>query len=368
MPLLDMAKGVACLLIVGHHLCRYGPMPVGVETLAPALVNWLAQDGRLAVQIFLVIAGFLAAGSLAPDGVLRADQPLRRIVQRYGRLAMPYLAALCVSVLVAALVRPWFDDEAVPAAPTMAQLVAHGLLLQDLLGYEALSTGVWYVAIDFQLFVLALAVIAGADWLARRGSVHAANPGWLTAALVLALVCASLTVFNLHDELDNTAFYFFGAYGLGMLAFWIGRARRDSTWRIAVSLLAMLGLAALAWDWRSRIAIAVASALTITVAQRRGWLSMPKWLFSGTPFLWLGRISYSLFLVHFPVILLVNAAVAQLGMHSPWIDALGMFMAVALSMVVASLLYRWVESRPASWKTMLALVAGLLLCGVLVAA
>ena len=172
------SKGLACALIVGHHLARYGPLPAGASTLAPGLFEWLAQDGRLAVQVFLVIAGFLAAGSLAPDGVLRIDRPLLRVFQRYGRLAMPYLAALCVSVLAAALVRPWLIDEAVPPPPGMAQLLAHGLLLQDLLGYEALSTGVWYVAIDFQLFVLALLAIGLSELLQRR---------WVLAAGARAL-------------------------------------------------------------------------------------------------------------------------------------------------------------------------------------
>jgi hypothetical protein len=115
---------------------------------------------------------YLAAASLAPDGVLRVDRPMARILQRYGRLVMPYLAALTVCVLVAALVRPWLDEEVVPASPTLGQLIAHGLLLQDLLGYESLSTGVWYVAIDFQLFVLALALV-GLPALLQRGSAPA---------------------------------------------------------------------------------------------------------------------------------------------------------------------------------------------------
>jgi peptidoglycan/LPS O-acetylase OafA/YrhL len=74
MPLLDAAKGVACLLIVGHHLSRYGPLPAGASSLAPQTFDWLAQNGRLAVQVFLVLAGFLAAGSLAPRGVLQVDR------------------------------------------------------------------------------------------------------------------------------------------------------------------------------------------------------------------------------------------------------------------------------------------------------
>lgn len=361
MPLLDAVKGLACALIVGHHLARYGPLPAGASTLAPGLFEWLAKDGRLAVQVFLVLAGFLAAGSLAPDGVLRIERPMLRVFQRYGRLVMPYLAALCVSVLAAALVRPWLMDEAVPPPPGMAQLLAHGLLLQDLLGYEALSTGVWYVAIDFQLFVLALLAIGLSEALQRRWVLRPERARWLAVALVLALAVASLAVFNRHAALDDTALYFFGAYGLGMLVFWIGRATRRSTWRFAVALLMLIGAAALALDWRSRIATALVTALLLAVAQRRGGLAFAAW----PPLVRLGRISYSLFLIHFPVLLLVSAAVARLMPAEPWVDLFGLLATFALSVAAAVLLYRWVESRPATWRGVLVLFAGLLACGAL---
>ena len=368
MPLLDAVKGVACVLIVGHHLARYGPMADSASALAPSFFGWLAQHGRLAVQIFLVLAGFLAASSLAPNGVLRVDRPMARVARRYGRLVMPYLAALSCSVVVAALVRPWLNDEAVPDAPVIAQLIAHALLLQDLLGYDALSTGVWYVAIDFQLFVLALAALGWVRWLERRWKVNAARARWLAVALVLGLVAASLAVFNRDPALDDTALYFFGAYGLGMLVFWIGRATRDSTWRLAALTLALLGAGALAIDWRSRIAVALVAALAIAVAQRWQWLRP-----TGCPALWqplvqLGEMSYSLFLIHFPVILLVNTVVQRWWPDQAWPALWGMGFTVALSLAAGLLLYRQVEMRAASWKAVLTLFAGLLACGALSAA
>lgn len=365
MPLLDIAKGIACAVIVGHHLSRYGTMPVGAFLLAPGFLGWLADDGRLAVQVFLVIAGFLAAASLAPDGVLRVDRPMARILQRYGRLAMPYMAALSVSVLVAALVRPWMTGDDVPASPSIGQLLAHGLLVQDLLGYEALSTGVWYVAIDFQLFVLAL-TLTGLPAMLRRAPAAASRERWIPVALVLAVATASLVLFNRNANLDTTAFYFFGAYGLGMLAFWIGRATRASTWRSAVMLLVLAGAGALAIDWRSRIAIALVSALLIVIAQWQGWLSFGRRPDAAMPLQRLGRISYSLFLIHFPVLLGMNAAVEQLGPHAAWIDALCMAATFGLSVGAALLLHRWVEVRPASWRAVAALFAALLVSGMLV--
>ena len=372
-PLIDAAKGLACATIVCHHLSIYGPMGQGAAVLAPDLLHWLSQYGRLAVQVFLAIGGFLAAASLAsqdhanegsngaPNGSFWA-----RIGRRYARLAMPYLAAVTLTVLTAALVRPWLAGDLVPAAPTVLQLLAHGLLLQDILGFDALSAGVWYVAIDFQLFVIVLVML---------GVVRTAGallPGLPSLAMpVMALAAASLFFFNRESGLDSTALYFFGAYGLGMLSWWIGQLPSDKAWWLGVALLAGVGVIALGIDWRSRIATALVTSLVLSLAQRPGGLSTVRW----PPALCavvrrvgsLGRISYSLFLIHFSVILLVSALFSRLEPLSPWVDALGMLATFGLSVGAASVLYRMVEVRPATWRAVLTLFAAMLACGAVVA-
>lgn len=368
MPLIDVIKGLACLTIVGHHFALYGPMSDGAAVLAPALFRWFVDQGRLAVQVFLVVGGFLSAASLAPEGALRGDRPGARIALRYARLVMPYLVALTVSVLVSAWARPWLDDDLVPRAPTLKQLLAHGLLLQDLLDQEALSAGVWYVAVDFQLFTLALCVFVLADGVRGRSpwaAAHAAAARWIGVALVLAVTVASLVVFNRDKSLDDTALYFFGAYGLGMLTFWIGQARRRITWRVAIVLLACIGLAALALDWRSRIAIALVTALVLAVLQHGGALGRVP-AFGGPVLTWLGRISYPLFLIHFPVLLLASVVDVRWWPAGPWFDAIGLLFAFVLSVGAAVLIYRTVETRRPTWGMTLALFAALLLSGTLV--
>jgi peptidoglycan/LPS O-acetylase OafA/YrhL len=336
---LDALKGLACVLIVWHHLAFYGPMSDVVHGFAPGLMNWLYDYGRMAVQLFLVVGGFLAAASLAPQGTAVFEAPGRLVLRRYGRLVKPYLAALAVSVLVAALLRPWFDHPSVPAAPTLLQLLAHGLLLQDLLGQESLSAGVWYVAMDLQLYAVAVLVFAASRRLRTSTAVSAG------AMAVLLIALLSLLVFNRQPSFDITALYFFGAYALGMLAFWASReaGARRGFW---LSAIAVLGMLALALDFRGRLVVAVVTALVLVWLSRASQDAWPlRWL-QKRSLVHLGRISYSVFLIHFPVCLLVNAVVSHFWPTQPAANALGMLLAFVLSLLAGQALYRWVESAP----------------------
>lgn len=361
-PLIDMIKGMACATIVWHHLAFYGPMSDIAHPLAPTLMAWLYDYGRMAVQVFLVLGGYLAAASLAPQGVARFDHAGNAIAKRFVRLVVPYAVALLLSVVVSALVRHWMEHPSVPEQPTLSQLLANALLLQDIVGEDALSAGVWYVAIDFQLFALTVLLLAGVKALpgawARR---HAAA---LAQVLVVAGTAASLWVFNRMGALDMWALYFFGAYGLGMLAYWAVRAPHGHQAQGWLAAMVLLGGAALAMDFRGRIAVAVVTALCLVAAMRservRSWTGI-------APLVQLGQMSYSVFLVHFSVCLLVNAVVSQLWPDSPVLNALGMLLAFALSLAAGRLLYLRVERHVPSWATALRWQAGLVGTGLLVA-
>ncbi|AYQ29100.1 MULTISPECIES: acyltransferase [unclassified Polaromonas] len=350
-PGIDALKGLACVLIVLHHLAFYGPMSDVVHPFAPALMGWLYGYGRMAVQVFLVVSGFLAAASLAPQGVAVFDSPAQLILRRYWRLVKPYLVALAVSVMVAALVRPWFAHTSVPAAPTLLQLLAHVFLLQDLLGQEALSAGVWYVAIDFQLYALVVLVFA----FARRFQFQqgedgdAAHPtstsAQLGVSLILLLALASLLFFNRATAFDITALYFCGSYALGMLAFWASRnlGARRGFW---FATMAVMGALALALDFRGRLVVALVTAfglVGLSSLQSDAW--PVRWL-QQRRLVQLGRISYSVFLIHFPVCLLVNAVVGYFWPTQLAANVAGLLLAFMLSLLAGSVLYRWVECRP----------------------
>ena len=359
MPMIDVLKGVSCMLIVGHHLAFYGPMSDIAQPLAPDLMAWLYDYGRMAVQVFLVLGGYLAAASLAPQGLARFDSASQQITRRFVRLVVPYSVALLLAVLVAALVGSWMDHPSVPGAPDLGQLVANALLLQDIVGEEALSAGVWYVAIDFQLFAGSVLLLALVRSLCGDGGAR--HAGWLGRALVVVGAAMSLLVFNREPQLDMWALYFFGAYGLGMMACWAVQAPRAGGWMAAITLL---GIAALVLDFRARIAVALVTALALAWALRS-----PRWRqWQGfAPVVRLGQMSYSVFLVHFPVCLLVNAVVSHVWPQSPEWNALGMLAAFALSLLAGKQLYARVERHVPTWTTALRWQAGLVGTGMLVA-
>lgn len=335
MPLIDAMKAIASQLIVLHHLAAYGPLSEAVQEAAPGVISWLYDYARIAVQVFLVIGGFLAARGLAPQGRPLFDTPLGLIWKRYLRLAVPYLAAVGIAMISAAMVRRWLVDDAIPNAPSLDQWLAHALLLQGLLGYESLSAGVWYIAIDFQLFAL----MVGALWLGR-----AAGFGRHAPIVILTFALAALFWFNRDASWDNWALYFVGSYGLGAAAWWASERGRAATW---LGIVAAVAIAALMVDFRLRLAVALAVAVTLGLARRSGWLQ--KWP-QVAPLDFLGRISYSLFLVHFPVCLLVNGLFVEYDFESPLAAAVGMGIAWCASIAAGALFYRYVESAAPKWQ------------------
>lgn len=350
MPLIDAFKAVASQMIVLHHLAFYGPMSDWMHQVAPGLVSWFSQDARMAVQVFLVISGFLAVRGLAPQGVLLATQPLALLGKRYANIAMPYVVSLLVAMVCTWLASQWMDHTSLPGEPEFTQFLAHALLLHSVMGIDSLSAGVWYVAIDFQLFALMLALLWLGQRLGAAGKAGGAGgAGWsagsvVARSLVLVVGVASLYFFNRDAGWDNWALYFFGAYTLGALAWWMSQ-RPVRGWQVAAVLA--LVLAALAVDFRERIALALAVALVLGVAQHRGWLY--NW--PDSPVLaYLGRISYGVFLMNFPVSLVVNAAFTRFAPPNVWVQSAGVLLAWVACVGAGALFFHTVEQPLRRWS------------------
>jgi len=338
--LIDFLKVFAALLIILHHLSSYGQIAEDARTVLPIIMTWLFEYGRYAVQIFLVMAGYLAAQSLSRfAGVnLSADGLLKVILNRYLRLFSPYAAALIFTIACAYIARLWVNDEYVGQAETLSQFLAHLFFIQGILGLDSISAGAWYIAIDWQLYsILAILLIT----FPRYQSVI-----WVLSVLAVS----SLLFFNRSGAYEAYFIYFIGAYGLGVLAYLAKCFDNQNVNRFAKLALFVIGSI-----------IAISSVHQIWLRNFLAWfVAIALLLWGNTPYpaggadsnrltkaiAWGSQRSYSAFLIHFAFILLANTLYIATNLHLHESGALAialMLGVVACSTIAANYLYRWVE-------------------------
>ncbi len=211
-------------------------------------------------------------------------------------------------------------------ASALTKNAAHLVLLHKLFDYDSLSAGLWYPAIDFQLYaMLALLMVL----VSPRS--HPNRTAWL----IVVLAVASSLFFNRWPEADVFGHYFFGAYGLGAIVLMsAGRL----TWPVVVVTLS--SIAALALEFRERLVLALLTAALLWWALR--W---PRLMALGDSRLvtWFADRSYALFLIHFPVLLVINAGFSRFVPDIPAVQALGMVMGYLASLGASTLFYRFIE-------------------------
>jgi peptidoglycan/LPS O-acetylase OafA/YrhL len=349
--LIDLLKVFAALLIILHHLSSYGQIAQDARAFLPDVMNFLFEYGRYAVQIFLVMAGYLAAQSLTRfvNKKFSAQNLLRVIINRYLRLFAPYIAALIFTICCAWVARFWVNDEFVGEQESLGQFIAHLFFLQGILGLDSISAGAWYVAIDWQLYsVLAILLISFSSYQALI---------WFISIIGVT----SLLYFNRSIEYEAYFIYFIGAYGLGVLAY-LAKNFADKKIQVLakfalIAIGAIIAISTLHQVWlRNFLAWFVALLLLLW-----GNASYPSLVpasseiktFVLRAIAWASPRSYCAFLIHFAFILLANTLYIATGMHaheSGLIAIVLMLGVVVCSTAAANYLYRWVETPAAKLK------------------
>ena len=319
-------------------------MAVDARSELPGLMTWLFEYGRFAVQIFLVIAGYLATQSLTrfANAKFSSQNLLRVIINRYLRLFAPFIVALIFTILCASAARFWVFDEFVGQTETLSQFIAHLFFLQGILGLDSISAGAWYVAIDWQLYsVLAILLVSFSSYQALI---------WL---LSIAAV-SSLLYFNRSAQYEAYFIYFIGSYGLGVLACLAKNFADQKIQSFAKMALIFIG-----------VIIAISSLHQVWLRNFLAWfvaLLLLQWGNASYPkvesatsvwktkilhaIAWASRRSYCAFLIHFAFILLANTLYIASGLHvhESGPIAIGLMVGVLVfSSIAAQYMYRWVE-------------------------
>lgn len=309
-------RGAAALWVVLFHVSQGHHIPALMAALPAWLDSALFTDGHLGVAIFFALSGFVIAHSLER---MRLDARVfgRFVLRRSIRLDPPYWAAIAVVIVLGFLSAKVKHESYVP--PPLAQVAAHLVYLQELLGFRNLDYVFWTLAFEIQFYLL----FAGSLTFASR---------WAGIALTALAFASALHLFDdLHPGLSLPLW---GSFFVGALAKW---SVRRSAWLPAFLALATVLL--FTSDFGAVSAV-TAALLWLTVRSGRAESALDwRWL------QFLGLISYSLYLIHNPLIgavAFVARAVAGSGIAA---DVAVLVITVATAIVGATLFW-WLIERP----------------------
>jgi len=350
----DGLRGLAALAIVIFHIWWYEPAP----RMALRETHWIFDEAiklaRGGVQILLVVSGFVIAFTLRKTW-FTPGEVCSFIGRRLVRLVPAYWFAIGVVIGVAALCQHCELPSPFDGKPSLLRAAAHMAFLQDIVGHESLGAGMWTLCIEMQFYLVAILGWGLAQRLFPRPVADQPQPSdWGLVAVFAPFAIASLLHWRSMDGTDPWVTHFIWMFFLGMSTWWtLDRTLPPAAYALVISI-AVVDLMLCnteTWvnaEWRYWNGVALATTLAIFTA---GWRQrLHVWL-NWSPLQYLGRISYSLYLIHFPICHLVTAAGWKMCGNSPTPIQARMILlaAVPASLLAGHALYLLVEAPSARW-------------------
>lgn len=321
------------MFVVFHH-AWLNVWPAFPRNVGPWWVGWMLY-GHLAVAVFIVVSGFsLALAPMRSDTTLKGGT--RRFLRRRAwRIIPPYWAALAFSTVLTALVlQPGLGDGAVGRG-----FVVHGLLLQDIVPSITPNGAFWSIAVEWQIYFLFPLILL----LGRRTSVRT------SVLCTVALVIAAELIAGLGlplNKIHHVSPQFLALFALGVLAVKVGQGGLMPRLR---GLLAGAGAAALSafvvvaivegsvwvvnqYFW---VDLGFGAAIACLMAGMfSGGLPRLRGILSTRMALTLGLFSYSIYLLHGPLVTLLYQKIFG-PLHLAPVPTFGLLLVVGVPVILA---------------------------------
>lgn len=342
---LDGIRAIAVIMVLAYHL-----------KLA------LFKSGFLGVTVFFVLSGYLITGILISEVEEEGTIDLKNFwLRRIRRLVPAVMSMAVVIIFVSAVVnRIIFTKGCKDFLASVLGFNNWWQIFNKVSYFEAAGvpspfTHCWSLAIETQFYLIYPLILLGIYKLVKSRGEGRANRGLLFAGvtLLLALISVILMIVLFDPQQDASRVY----YGTDTRAFsLLFGALLAILWeyrmvprRLSASVNMVLGSVSFAVLLVMTIAINGSSnfwyrggqflgtILTVlmvyAVSGRKTWLSR----FLSNPVLkWIGDRSYSIYLWHYPIILLISKGIKA----SWWITLIE----IVLSVVLAELSYRFIET------------------------
>ncbi|HEX8026516.1 MAG TPA: acyltransferase family protein [Candidatus Limnocylindrales bacterium] len=344
-PDLQGLRAVAVLLVLGYHLW-------------PGTVT----GGFVGVDVFFVISGFLITGHLLEHPPRRPRHLLEFWGRRIRRLLPAAFLVLAVTAIASRIIAPetrWASNAAGMIASAL--YVQNWLLASNSVDYLAAAeppTPVqhyWSLSVEEQFYLVWPLLILAVFWLATRVRL---GPWLIARASMLAAIVLSLSISITATAADPASAFFITPtriweLGVGGLVATLpalgavrlqarGAPRRASPWVPATAWIGLGMLLVAAWTFSGdtpfpgiAAALPVAGTALVILAAANGPRS-PTRLLRLRPVQHLGDTSYSIYLWHWPIIVLWPYAFGEIG-------PIGAVVIIALTIGLATVTKRYVE-------------------------
>ncbi|MGD0481670.1 MAG: acyltransferase [Terracidiphilus sp.] len=347
---LDSLRGLAALNVVLYHLqILWAPDTLSASPIVRSFLVQMAPSGTEAVILFFVLSGFV----LSLPALAGKSQPyFTFMVRRIFRIYVPYLAAIAVSVAGAYWLHgivtqnAWFNQSW--SGPVNWRLVGQHLLFVGVYDHNQFDNPIWSLIHEMRISLVFPWLCALVLLLKNRWS--AAIAAGLTAVAFAINKWPLLVHWELPDSLFYAALFVLGivlARERQRLSAWFLHLQRFTKILIAIAcvwLYLFAGpelahasgsfLAHAVWYISHWITALGAGGLIILSFNAQWWQKILAW----RPIHLLGKMSYSLYLWHFVVMLYcVHLLYGRMPLGAILI------LAFVLSIVVSWCSYRWIE-------------------------
>lgn len=315
---IDAFRGVAIISVMAfHYLVRWEvPMSAASMTgLTQSYPSWIAL-GRLGVELFFVISGLVITMT-----ILRSKDVIEFAAKRFSRLYPPFI----VSVFLTAGVLLIYDPAGFSVSPR--DFVANLTMLPTALNAKPVDGAYWSLLPEIFFYGW---VALSWFFLKDRFWIGIVILGILGAGA--GLVSSALRVIMLADHI---------AFFLGGVALWFWIKKNDRTAAVIFAAAAILYVTnayrlpptgAPAWVMHTYLLTGIAM-----LALLMKFLPGAQW----GPLAWVGRISYSLYLVHQNLGVTLIHALKAAGLS----DILAIGITVTTMVLLAWLMFNFVELR-----------------------
>ncbi|WP_427162008.1 acyltransferase family protein [Aliinostoc sp. HNIBRCY26] len=333
---LDSLRGIAAFWVLFYHTNSNGRLIKLEEILPDWLSTVIFKWGSLGVSIFFVLSGFVIAHSLR-EAKVNFNYLQRFTLRRFARLSPPYYVSILIALAFALISSYVKGNVFAPMGQHLSveRLLTHLFYAQSFFGFRNIDDVYWTLCLEVQFYLVFSILLGLSQWLERRFYIEYT----LAMVFVPAAFIAVLYPLNILGDGARPITFLPLWYGflLGVFAYWSWQCKlKNILFYGYATILLVAGIVN-----SSSFAIAcVITAITILEVAKANCLE--TWL-NWRCLQFLGKISYSLYLTHVPLLGAVIFIVDKLFHQSLVSDLLSLVLGSISCVGFAAIMWQLVE-------------------------